>query len=139
MSDLIGGNTEGENMSVKRRNLELKSYCDNEGIVRAAATGLGARSSGRTEQSDVYFKAARGRLKLRTTTQPGSTDTQLIAYFRPDDTFVRSSDFVMGPVSGPAVEPLRTALEMSCGVVRLVTKYRERLEAKRERGSRAPA
>ncbi len=116
-------------MDENRRNLELKSYCDDVDAVRAAAARLGALSGGRTEQSDVYFNVSRGRLKLRTTKRAESAECALIACARANDASLRSSDFVVLSLDATHVEPVRAALEMSCGVSWCVTKLRERLQS----------
>lgn len=81
--------------------------------------GLGAESKGTLVQSDTYFEAARGRLKLRE--EPG-TVSQLIAYQRPDLAGQRESRYRLIEVPHPA--ELREALATVLGVTVVVRKAR---------------
>src|SRR3954454_21554433 len=48
-----------------RRNLERKARCADLAAARGALQRLGAREEGGPGQTDTYFPAAAGRLKLR--------------------------------------------------------------------------
>jgi predicted adenylyl cyclase CyaB len=71
------------------------------------------------EQTDIYFQANTGRLKLRL---QGDSDAQLIFYQRPDDATPRESEyFIHNTVDG---ENLKAILEKSLGVKAIVKKIR---------------
>jgi predicted adenylyl cyclase CyaB len=99
-----------DSLSSLRRNLERKARCADLSAAAAAIGRLGARHEGVLEQTDVYFRSAKGRLKLRTTEgQPAV----LIWYERPDETSARWSRYYLVPVSDPTA--LRAALAAALG------------------------
>src|SRR6185312_14056330 len=49
-----------------RRNLERKARCADLSVAASAVERLGARREAILEQTDVYFRVPKGRLKLRT-------------------------------------------------------------------------
>jgi adenylate cyclase class IV len=103
-----------------RRNLELKVRHSDLAAARSAALGLGARCAGIEEQTDTYFRVARGRLKLR---EIAGQPAVLIFYERPDDTSARLSNYLLVPAAEPAL--LRSALTAALGVRGAVHKRRE--------------
>ncbi|MHA6798809.1 class IV adenylate cyclase [Bounagaea algeriensis] len=72
-------------------NVELKARCSEpDGIVQRLLE-LGAQSQGVDAQTDVYYRAATGRLKLRR----GEIENNLIHYDRPDDHAPKESQVSM--------------------------------------------
>lgn len=103
-----------------RRNVELKvKYSDLERAARIVDS-LGAEFEGMLEQTDTYFRAVGGRLKLRET-QGGPA--QLIWYERSDRAEIRPSDYILTHVADPAA--LKETLRRSNGVLTEVRKSRE--------------
>lgn len=110
--------SEGE--PVPRRNLERKTRCDDLTTARTTLRELGARREGVQEQTDTFFRARAGRLKLRTIEgQPAV----LIWYDRPDAAAVRPSAYYLVPVSDAAL--LGAALAAGLGLRGEVRKRRE--------------
>lgn len=97
-------------LSSPHRNLERKARCADLSAAAAAVEQLGARQQGVLEQTDVYFRAPNGRLKLRTT---GGQPTVLIWYERPDEANARWSRYYLVSVSDPPA--LRAALAAALG------------------------
>src|SRR5579872_5198277 len=110
--------SEGE--PIPRRNLERKARCDDLAAARVALRELGARSEGVQEQTDTFFHARAGRLKLR---RIEGQPAVLIWYDRPDAVTVRPSAYYLVPVSDAAL--LRAALAAGLGVRGEVRKRRE--------------
>jgi predicted adenylyl cyclase CyaB len=102
------------------RNIELKAVCRDVAAAREATVRIGATAHGVLDQTDTYFRARTGRLKLRET---AGHPAELIAYQRPDTTDTRASDYHLVPVSDPAA--LRRALAAALGVRGVVRKRRE--------------
>src|SRR4051812_17614884 len=100
-------------------NVEVKVRLDDLGAVRRRAQALGAKREGVLRQTDTYFHAPHGRLKLREMRAGG---TELIAYDRPDQPGGRVSDYRIVPVERPA--ELKAALIQALGVRVIVTKER---------------
>jgi predicted adenylyl cyclase CyaB len=101
-------------------NLELKARAADLAAVRERVKAVATAWLGVDEQVDTYFRAARGRLKLRESSLSGG---QLVAYLRPDQPGARRSDYVVIPVPEPArTKELLAAL---LGVHRVVRKTRE--------------
>ena len=75
-------------------NVELKARCGDPGAVLDRLTRLGARSQGIDEQTDVYYRVPRGRLKLRR----GTIENNLIHYLRPDEPAPKESHVHLVPV-----------------------------------------
>src|SRR6185437_11060341 len=80
-----------------------------------------AVSAGTLNQTDVYFDARNGRLKLRTHDNEGGSE--LIAYHRLDATEARESTYLRVPVSDP--DSLTNALNAALGRVVVVFKRRQ--------------
>lgn len=105
-----------------RRNIELKAKCSDLAAARDAALNLGAEAAGVLEQTDTYFRANDGRLKLRETT---GKPAELIWYLRADHADARGSDYRLVPVPDP--QNLKAALSAALGVRGIVKKRRELL------------
>jgi homotetrameric cytidine deaminase len=88
-------------------NVELKARDPNPEVTTARCLNLGAVDQGELRQTDTYFTARRGRLKLRSFEGGGS---ELIAYSRPHATEARESTYVRAAVSDSASEALDAAL-----------------------------
>ena len=97
-------------LSSPRRNLERKARCADLSAAARAVECLGARHEGVLEQTDVYFRVPKGRLKLRT--MPGAPPV-LIWYERPDEAASRWSHYYLVPISDPTT--LRSALAAALG------------------------
>jgi predicted adenylyl cyclase CyaB len=101
-------------------NLELKARAADLAALRERVKSVATAWLGVDEQVDTYFRAPRGRLKLRESSLSGG---QLVAYLRPDRPAARRSDYVVIPVPEPArTKELLAAL---LGVHRVVRKTRE--------------
>jgi homotetrameric cytidine deaminase len=101
-----------------RVNVELKAADRDPETTAARCKALGATDRGELHQTDTYFLARRGRLKLRT----DESAAELIAYTRPDHLDATESTYVLAPVSAP--EELADALEAALGTVVIVSKRR---------------
>jgi len=75
-----------------KRNVEFKAELRDPNLATSIALALGARHVGTLEQTDTYFRVARGRLKKRETTGEA---TEWILYHRPDTTGTKLSDFTV--------------------------------------------
>jgi predicted adenylyl cyclase CyaB len=100
-------------------NIELKARCEDLGQVREALARNGVTEAAVLRQTDTYFAAHQGRLKLRE--QPGHA-AELIQYERDDRAEQRSSSYTRVPV--PDAQALKTALEKALGVRAVVEKER---------------
>jgi adenylate cyclase, class 2 len=103
-----------------RRNLERKFRCTDLHAVRAALPALETRREGVQLQTDTYFHARAGRLKLR---EIDGEAALLIAYDRPDTATAKLSAYHLVPVGDAAL--LRTALTAALGERGCVRKRRE--------------
>jgi homotetrameric cytidine deaminase len=106
-------------VSQLRRNVEVKAVDPDRERSEAVCRELGAEDRGLLRQRDTYFRAARGRLKLREEEPGGAT---LIAYDRPDATEARESRYRLVPVPDPG--ELRAALDQALGTATVVDKER---------------
>jgi homotetrameric cytidine deaminase len=88
-------------------NVELKARDPNPDRTASRCLALGAADEGELRQTDTYFVARRGRLKLRSQDDGAS---ELIAYARPDATDARESTYVRAAVSDSVSEALDAAL-----------------------------
>jgi homotetrameric cytidine deaminase len=102
-----------------RVNVELKAADRDPEATAARCLVLGATDHGELRQTDTYFTARRGRLKLR---ERGDGDSELIAYGRPDGAEATASTYVLAPVSAP--EELAEALEAALDTTVVVSKRR---------------
>lgn len=101
----------------------MKARVDDLDRVSRLALDCGAFDYGTTRDTDIYFRAATGRLKLRVT--EGKTGGTLIAYQRPDQAESRISDYLLVTIPDP--HALRRALAMSLGEIVAVRKSRRLL------------
>jgi adenylate cyclase, class 2 len=106
-------------MSAAARNMELKAVDRDPARSRSKAVALGAADGGLITQTDTYFHAATGRLKLR---QTGQQSAQLIAYQRPDVSGQRKSSYRVAEIADG--EQMRALLSEALGVVVVVSKHR---------------
>lgn len=102
-----------------RQNLELKARAPEPARIETALRQLGAHEAGLLVQTDTYFRAPRGRLKLRETKGAAAV---LIAYDRPEDTPQRMSAYRIAEVPDP--EGLLAVLSDALGVRGVVSKRR---------------
>ena len=104
-------------------NVELKARDPDPEATAARCLALGATEAttgaGALRQTDTYFMARRGRLKLRSQDGGGS---ELIAYRRPDAAQASESTYVRASVANPDV--LTEALDAAIGSTVVVTKSR---------------
>jgi homotetrameric cytidine deaminase len=98
-------------------NVELKARDPNPEVTTARCLNLGAVDQGEERQTDTYFVARRGRLKLRS--QDGGA-VELIAYRRPDTAQASESSYIRAPAS----ESVAEALEAALGTTVVVAKRR---------------
>ena len=105
-----------------RRNIELKARCADLSAARTASLALGAEAVCSLEQTDTYFHARVGRLKLRETSKKPA---ELIWYDRADAVDARRSDYRLVPVKD--ANALKSALTAALGVRIIVEKRRELL------------
>jgi homotetrameric cytidine deaminase len=89
-------------------NVELKARDPNPEVTTARCLNLGAVDQGTLRQTDTYFYARRGRLKLRSQEGDGS---ELIAYRRPDAADASESTYVRAQASESVLEALGAALD----------------------------
>jgi homotetrameric cytidine deaminase len=109
-------------MAPPRRNVELKARDPRPERSLERARALGAEDRGELRQRDTYFRAPRGRLKLREQ-EPGQAE--LIAYERADAAEARESRYRTAPVADAAA--LREALDAALGTTVVVDKRRHLL------------
>lgn len=105
-----------------RRNIEIKAKCKDLDAARSRTIGLGAVEHGLLEQTDTYFHAPHGRLKIR---QQTGRPAQLIGYARADIESARESNFQLIEIADAAA--VISVLTRSLGVRGEVRKIRELL------------
>jgi adenylate cyclase class 2 len=103
----------------RRRNLELKARDRDPARSVEVCLDLGAEDGGTLLQRDTYFKAPRGRLKLR---EVPDGVAHLIAYERPDLPGEKESRYRLVEVREPV--ELREALAAALGITVVVEKAR---------------
>jgi predicted adenylyl cyclase CyaB len=103
----------------RRHNLELKVRCSSLETAREVVRPI-AHASTVEVQTDTFFRAVHGRLKLR---EIDSQAAVLIWYERADDVVARLSAYHLVPVVDPA--GLKIALTAALGVRGVVRKRRE--------------
>lgn len=103
---------------MKNVNVELKAVDSDPQATVARCLALGATDRGELRQTDTYFLARRGRLKLRT----DESAAELIAYRRRDHPEATESAYVLAPVSEPAA--VAEALDAALGTTVVVSKRR---------------
>lgn len=100
-------------------NIEIKARCGQPDKIRQYLLQHNALYKGRDEQTDTYFHALNGRLKLR----EGTIENNLIFYERPDEPGPKSSQFHLVKIADAA--GLKEVLTRSMGVKVIVRKSRE--------------
>ncbi len=103
-----------------RRNIEFKTRLVDWDAARRIAAAVATSSLAVEHQTDTYFVAANGRLKLREIERRGAW---LIGYERPDGHETRGSDYRLIPIYEPA--DLKAALATTLGIRVIVRKRRE--------------
>ena len=82
------------------RNVEIKARVADLSAVRAAVEPLSDQPMETLDQTDVFFRVASGRLKLRILVPDRG---ELILYHRPDRAGPKTSTYQVAPTSEPAV------------------------------------
>jgi predicted adenylyl cyclase CyaB len=103
-----------------RRNIELKAKLESLSAAREVARRLTGAAPEVELQTDTYFAAAIGRLKLR---ERKALPAQLVWYARPDGRESKPSDYLLAPVADAVL--LKQALTAAYGVLVVVAKRRE--------------
>ena len=103
-----------------RGNIELKARLHDIAVARERARTIATATEPPQHQVDTYFRAAEGRLKLR---EINGTSAQLVWYRRSNDANSRASDYLLVPVTEPAL--LKQSLAGAMGIVGVVEKHRE--------------
>jgi len=90
--------------------VEIKAKCQDLSMIKAILEKEGGIFLGQEEQTDIYFKITKGRLKLR----KGAKQSYLIYYKREDLQEIRPSHFELYPTATPAKleKVLRAAFEV---------------------------
>jgi len=101
------------------RNIELKARCADLTRAEATCQRLGATRAWARRQTDIYFRAPSGRLKLRIT---DAREASLVSYHRPDTASARESNYEITPVDD--VDETAASLESRYGVAARVEKTR---------------
>lgn len=101
-------------------NIEIKAAVADLACVRALADRLDVRERFRLTQTDTFFNAPSGRLKLR---EFADGSAELIGYDRPDRAGPKHSRYQKVAVAEPAA--LIEALDMTLGVRGVVRKKRD--------------
>jgi predicted adenylyl cyclase CyaB len=100
-------------------NVEFKARCSDLDAIRRVLEATAARRVGADRQVDTYFRARRGRLKLR----EGGLENALIHYEREDTTRPKVSRVSRHPVERGT--SLKGVLAAALGVLVVVDKRRE--------------
>jgi adenylate cyclase class 2 len=100
-------------------NVEIKASCADPSFIRNYLLSHDAEFIGTDEQTDTYFNANNGRLKLR----EGKIENNLIYYERENESGPKSSKFSLVAVADASL--LKNMLENSCGIKVVVKKKRE--------------
>ena len=103
-----------------KKNLEVKAYCDNPDDLRSRCQDTGAHLVRSDAQTDTYYFASHGHLKLR---QSSSLGAQLIYYQRRSEPGARESTFSLMPLPGDGKQ-LDTILTAALGQQIVITKER---------------
>jgi len=101
-------------------NLEFKARLRNFERIHAVLAQHQIPLAATLRQTDTYFHAPTGRLKLR---EIDGEAAQLIFYQRPDRAGIKRSDYLIAPVASAAA--LREALGAAYGIRAVVKKIRE--------------
>jgi predicted adenylyl cyclase CyaB len=101
------------------RNFELKARIGDWDSALRAARSVATAELGELHQIDTYFRAAKGRLKLR---EFATGPAELIAYFREDEREAKASDYRVVRVDD--AEGILAALAATLGILVRVAKRR---------------
>jgi predicted adenylyl cyclase CyaB len=102
-------------------NIEIKAQCKEPQRLRQLLNERGADFKGADHQVDTYFKAARGRLKLR----QGTIENSLIFYERPDTAGPKRADVSLFRTDATGGKQLYETLTAAMEVLVAVDKQRE--------------
>lgn len=100
-------------------NVEIKARCNDASFIRQYLLSAKADFKGIDEQTDTYFNAHNGRLKLR----EGSIENNLIFYERANQAGPKNSHFQLVKIED--AKGLKDALSKSNGIKVIVKKRRE--------------
>lgn len=100
-------------------NIEIKARFDNPQSAHQTAQRLGATLVGVDHQTDTYFCAPNGRLKLRESSLSG---TSLIPYSRPNTSGPKRSEYAVIPIE--EAQKVKALLAQILGIETVVTKAR---------------
>jgi len=100
-------------------NIEIKARCADPAKVRAILRERKADFKGADRQTDTYFNAPNGRLKLR----QGDIENTLIYYRRPDAAGPKEAQVHLYPLADGAA--LKQLLAAALGIRKVVRKQRE--------------
>ncbi len=104
---------------MQKLNVEFKAVVDGIDKYENMLLALQPQFIGIDEQTDTYFNAAKGRLKLR----EGNIENALIQYHRPDTATAKTSDVLLYQhIPNPA---LKAILIEQLGIKVVVTKKRK--------------
>jgi predicted adenylyl cyclase CyaB len=109
-------------------NVEIKARIDDLDAVERRVASVADGPPETIEQRDTFFRAARGRLKLR---EFADGSGELIHYVRPDDPTPKPSDYRIATT--PHAAPLRALLGRALGVRGVVRKRRRLYRSGRTR------
>src|SRR5215207_2203808 len=107
-------------MTKPNRNIELNARSRDLSAAASAAKRIGATCRGVLHQTDTYFRAPSGRLKLR---EIRDSHAELIWYARADSPELRDSSYYVVPIPDPALA--KAALARAMGIRGVVAKCRE--------------
>ncbi|MGH8220759.1 MAG: class IV adenylate cyclase [Steroidobacteraceae bacterium] len=102
------------------RNVEIKARIDDLDALRSRLAALSVRGEEHLDQTDTFFRVARGRLKLR---EFANGPAELIYYERPDVPGAKVSHYERLPSPEPAA--LKRMLAAALGVRGTVMKHRD--------------
>jgi len=100
-------------------NVEIKATCKDPAFIRNYLLSNNAEFKGVDEQTDTYFNATDGRLKLR----EGNIENNLIFYKRTDQPGPKNSHFHLVKIND--AKGLKEVLTKSMGIKVMVKKKRE--------------
>ena len=100
-------------------NVEIKAICKDPEFIRNYLSSHNAEWKGTDNQTDTYFRVAKGRLKLR----EGNIENNLIYYERNDQPGPKGSDFQL--INLPDAKQLKEVLSRSLGIKIIVEKKRD--------------
>ena len=106
-------------MKMTHLNVEIKARCNHPGLIREYLKSSKAEFKGIDRQTDTYFNASKGRLKLR----EGNIESNLIYYERDNKPGAKESNFKL--INVPDVKGLKEILRRSLGIKIIVEKKRE--------------